>query len=530
MKIRDSVAPTPREDDPGLYSGEWPTQPGLRRGVDELAQRLVRLCHAVDLGNAADTAERVFRELIAPRTHLAEFIAGQRVGWVSEISDDNTPIEFSVTLAEAGAEVRVLFEPQGAENTLASHRQAALEMHEELERSYGAHLGRLRRIQDLFLPEQMRGPFALWSAVVFSAHRPPAFKAYCNPQAQGVGRSAALVQEALKRLGMRNAWPRLSRALLRRGPHYDELKYLALDLSDDAQARVKVYVRHHDATPADMEIAACASTNYAPGETLSFARALADDVDCFQARATFSCAAYVEGNDETPAATTQYLPVCAYANNDAEVERRISAHLGELGLDPEPYRRMLAAFASRPLELGVGLQSWAALRRYQGTLRLTVYLASELHRMFPPGSVPAATIDHSRFAGFEQVLEHVAAHALREHPLFGLANVDEDTLREWGQQMVDDLRAQDARTQNMASAGALAAGELALAQLRGEYRAGAIAQQALHAQGRARNGAISADDVGNFASGALAVHALFWKVLDDVFADDGKTAPAAVVA
>jgi hypothetical protein len=527
MKIRDSVAPTPKEDDPGLYSGEWPTQPGTRRGVDELAERLVRLCRAVDLGSAAGVAERVFRELIAPRTHLAEFIAGQRVGWLSEISDDNTPIEFSVTLAEAGAEVRVLFEPQGDVNTLASHRQAALDMHEELERDYGAHLARLRRIEDLFLPEHMQGPFALWSAVVFSAHRPPAFKAYCNPQAQGVGRSAALVQEALQRLGIRHAWPRLTRALLRRGPHYDELKYLALDLSDDARARVKVYVRHHDATPADMEIAAGASANYAPGETLSFARALSDDVERFQARATFSCAAYEEGDDETPAATTEYLPVCAYANNDAEVERRISAHLIELGLDPAPYRRMLAAFSSRPLELGVGLQSWAALRRYQGALRLTVYLATELHRVFPPGSVPAATIDHSRFASFEQVLDHVATHALREHPVFGLAHVDEPTLDEWSQQMVDDLRAQDADEPTMASAGALAAGELALAQLRREYRASGNAQRALPAKGRARNGAVSADDIRAFAGGALAVHALFWKVLDDVFADDGATAPAA---
>ena len=43
-----------------------------------------------------------------------------------------------------------------------------------------------------------------------------------------------------------------------------------------------------------------------------------------------------------------------------------------------PYARALAAFARRPLEAGVGMQTYVSLRINKGTKRLTVYLAPEL--------------------------------------------------------------------------------------------------------------------------------------------------------
>lgn len=517
MAASDSAHP--REEDPGFHSGAFPTGLGRRRTVDELGERLVKLCHAAELGAATAQAERIFHDLIAPSTYLADFAAGKRQGWASEISDDNTPIEFSMTLAEAGAEVRVLFEPQGEALTLAAQREAALALHLELEREHGANLERLRRIEDLFLPIGMQGPFALWSAVVFSAHHPPAFKAYCNPQAQGVGRSAALVDEALRRLGLTRAWPNLTRALLRRGPHYDELKYLALDLSTDPQARVKVYVRHHDASPEDLEMAAAASPSYSAGETASFARAMGGRAERFHERAPFTCAAYVEGQDHAPAATTQYLPVCAYARDDAKVEERITRHMQELGLDPEPYRRALQAFATRPLDAGVGLQSWAALRRYQNALRLTVYLASEVRCVYAPGSVPAATSDHSRFSSTSEVLKLLEAYDLRHHPLYSAPGFSPSgVLLEWAAQMVGELLAIDAQEQTPASAGARAAGVLCLSQLTNQAapRDPAAPANDSDAAGLQEPELDGADALEAFAGGALAAQALFWKLLDDI--------------
>jgi DMATS type aromatic prenyltransferase len=386
--------------------------------VDALAARLNRLCVSTGLrAEESQVADRIFRELIVPWSRVEQFAVEPNDLWVSEVSDDNTPIEFSVTLSTTGNEVRVLFEPQGEAPTLAAHREAALKMHEQLERIYGADLSRFRLVQELFAPPEMEGAFALWSAVVFSNDGPPSFKAYFNPQAQGLGCSVALVEEGLRRLGLPRAWQRLAATLARRGPHRDELKYFALDLTASAQARVKIYVRHHEATPEDLEVAASAASDSTPGEAEDFARAMGGGASRFRQRATFTCAAFVGGADDFPSATTQYVPVCAYAADDLEVEERVSSYLRSHEMDDEPYRKVLAAFANRPLSAGVGMQSWVAFRRYRGVSRLTVYLGSEVRRVFPVGSVPAGTREHMQFDSPAQILRCVAQYPLEEHPL-----------------------------------------------------------------------------------------------------------------
>lgn len=385
--------------------------------VEALARRLANLCAATGLSaSATQEADRVFRDLVVPWSRVETFARGVGRSWVSEISDDNTPIEFSVTLSPTGSEVRVLFEPQGEDGTLGAHREAALQMHESLARDYGADLSRFRIVADLFTPADMRGPFALWSAVVFSDRHPPSFKAYFNPQAQGPGQSVALVEEGLRRVGLEQAWGHLASTLARRGPHRDELKYFALDLTASEQARVKVYVRHHEATPDDLELASSASPDTTPGEALDFARAMGGGARRFQERATFTCAAFVGGLNDQPSATTQYVPVCAYALDDLEVQERVSAYLRAHDMSDVPYRNVLSAFANRPLEAGVGMQSWVAFRRYQGVPRLTVYLGTESRCVFSPGSVPAGTRDHMMFDSAAQVLECVEQYALSEHP------------------------------------------------------------------------------------------------------------------
>jgi len=386
--------------------------------VEGLARRLASLCASTGLSQeTASVADGVLRNLIVPWSRVEDFARRGNDGWVSEISDDNTPIEFSVTLSPAGSEVRVLFEPQGEAPTLASHRDSALRMHELLAERYAADLSRFKLVQDLFTPPEMQGPFALWSAVVFADGKAPSFKAYFNPQAQGVGRAVALVDEGLRRLGMTRAWHHLAATIARRGPYRDELKYFALDLSASEQARVKVYVRHHDATPEDLERAATAAPGSTPGEVQDFARAMGGGERRFKERATFTCAAFVGGRDDRPSATTQYVPVCAYALDDLEVEQRVSSYLRAHGMDDAPYRHMLNGFANRQLNGGVGLQSWVAFRRYQGVPRLTVYLGTETRQVFPVGSVPADTREHTSFRSASAVMSRVAQYGLSEHPL-----------------------------------------------------------------------------------------------------------------
>ena len=210
----------------------------------------------------------------------------------------------------------------------------------------------------------------------------PSFKAYLNPQANGPSEAEAMVKEGLERLGMGEAWKTLSETVLRRGPHLDELKYFALDLSDGPFARVKVYVRHHESVPSDLELAASAASEYVPGEVLDFARGMSGGDDCLHVRASFSCSSFVGESGDRPAATTVYVPVCAYARDDAAVRARVSDYLISNGLDASAYLAIIDGYANRPLSAGVGMQSWVALRRYQGVPRLTVYLATEARRLY----------------------------------------------------------------------------------------------------------------------------------------------------
>jgi DMATS type aromatic prenyltransferase len=385
--------------------------------VETLSRRLARLCHAAGLTpETACVADEVLRHVIVPWSRFETSVRDPNPIWHSEISDDNTPLELSVTLSPRGSEVRVLFEAQGEEPSLESQRASALCLHAELERNYGADLTRFRSVQDLFLPHESQGAFALWSAVVFENGRRPTFKAYFNPQAQGPGRAPVLVAAALTRLGLPKAWRYLENTLARRGPQRDELKYFALDLSGDGDARVKVYVRHHDATLDDLALAATAAPGASLDEAREFVRAMSGDSPQFAARAPFSCAAFVGRQSARPTAVTQYVPVCAYAEHDAEVEQRVTSYMRDRGLDEQPYRRVLASFARRSLARGVGMQSWVALRRLDGVPRLTVYLASEARHVFPPNSEPASTRAHLPLGSPAELLRWLDSYPLVEHP------------------------------------------------------------------------------------------------------------------
>jgi DMATS type aromatic prenyltransferase len=197
------------------------------------------LCYAARFGDETPEVVDTFRNLIGPWGERSR-IPGS--SWVSEISDDNTPIEFSVAIAGEHVEVRVLFEPQADVPTVAAHRVAGIEFNQRLEREFGANLEQFRRLEDLFLPENMQGPFAVWSSAVFVPGRRPTFKAYLNPQAHGVDQAQEVVLEGLGRLGLAGAWQSLRRSVLRRGAQLDELKYFALDLTHAGNARVKIYV------------------------------------------------------------------------------------------------------------------------------------------------------------------------------------------------------------------------------------------------------------------------------------------------
>jgi len=374
----------------------------VSRLADYTSSRLRALCYAARFGDETANIVSTFRSLISPWGYQDR---ERPTGWVSDISDDNTPIEFSVAIAGERVEVRVLFEPQADEPTIAAHRVAGIEFNERLKREFGANLDRFDKLRDLFLPEGMEGPFGVWSSAVFSRGQAPAFKAYLNPQARGPENAPELVREGLARLGLAHCWPSLERSVMRRGPELDELKYFALDLTNSAEARVKIYVRHHACTPEDLEAGASAADSYVADETLDFARAMRGSSDRLIARAPFTCSSFVGTRQDHPVATTIYVPVCAYANDDAAVLDRVRHYMDERGMDWSAYESIIWGFANRPLTEGVGMQPWIALRRFQDATRMTIYLATEANRVHAPGTVPAPTPDRSALLWFQAPTE-----------------------------------------------------------------------------------------------------------------------------
>ncbi|MBC7171282.1 MAG: hypothetical protein H5U40_02585, partial [Polyangiaceae bacterium] len=117
--------------------------------VDFGSERLAALCQAAGFGAETDEAISTFRAVLSP---WGEAPLGHPTGWVSDISDDNTPIELSAAISNGRVEVRVLLEAQAEAPTLSAYRAAALSLTERLEREHGADLTRFRRVEDLFLP------------------------------------------------------------------------------------------------------------------------------------------------------------------------------------------------------------------------------------------------------------------------------------------------------------------------------------------------------------------------------------------
>jgi hypothetical protein len=367
---------------PAWYaSGEAP------RLVDYATARLGALCTAAGFSSERETIIRTLRDLLSP---WGETRLDRQTQWASDISDDNTPFELSVAISDGRpSEVRVLFEPQTEEPTLSAYRAAGIRFNERLERDFGADLTRFRLIEDLFLPEDMKSHFAVWSAVSFGRGSAPTFKAYFNPQARGREHAHAVLKEALRRLGMPEALSSLSETALRRGPDLDVPSFFALDLSSAPQARVKLYISHQGATPTELEIASSAAKTYVPGDALGFARAIAGGEDRLQARAPHTYSAFTsESEDPRPDSTSLYIPICAYARNDEETRKRVRNYLAQRGdIDPDLYDSIINGFANRPLEAGVGMLVWSSIRRQRGRARFHIYLAPEAYSIQAPGTI-----------------------------------------------------------------------------------------------------------------------------------------------
>ena len=337
--------------------------------------QLQSLCTAV--GYSAEHTQTVKRFF----TFMCGTWGTRRIGttppWKSDITDDHTPFELSLAIEAGQPEVRFLMESQRRQGptTLRSTWEDGLALNTRLSQEFGVDLTRFERVKDLFEPVNPGARFALWHAFFLKNGRPD-IKLYLNPSARGSEHAHEVVRQALERLGFAGAWRCLSERVLRGGQ--SRIIYFSLDLSAHRAARVKLYLAHPDATADELEAVMSLAKEYVPGEAWVFCQALKGHTGSFgKARSALTCLAFTSDDDERPYSVTLHVPVRCFARSDEQAMERI-----RFLQEPAAHavlRKAVRALAHRPLSAGTGLVQWASMRRQDGQVRTTFYLATEAY-------------------------------------------------------------------------------------------------------------------------------------------------------
>jgi DMATS type aromatic prenyltransferase len=386
-----------------------PAQTYVECGVE----KLTALAAAVGLSHKTAQITEIFRVLA---TSWGDRVVGGTSTWQSDVSDDHAPFEFSLALDPDQVELRVLVEAQGTDANLQSNWQAGLDLNQYLAANYHVSLDRFEQIADLYVPTNSAAKLSMWHAVCFYPDKEPAFKLYLNPQAQSKSRAAAIVEESLVRLGFARAWPTLSETAAQRGPDQDEFVYFSLDLANCSKARVKVYLRHHDATTAELELALSAACNYVPGDATEFCQALTQSQGPFTEKPIASCFSFIEGNGDQPSSGTLYVPIGHYTSSDQMVVDRLNQYLIRHNLSDRTYTNSLQSFAVRSLASGSGMQSHISLRREQQQCRVAVYLNPEVNTVCPIDLEIKQILATKPRLSIEEAALHYENNSIVDHP------------------------------------------------------------------------------------------------------------------
>lgn len=359
-----------------------------------VAAQLGRLCDVVGIDAPRRTAhQQVLCDLLGPAA--ARPLACPPPS-PSFVSDDHTPVEFSLTFpVGAAAGLRVLADPGCAAGTLSGNARTAWAAVGRLAAQWGFRLDELTRVSDLFLPPVPHGPLTLWCALELRPGGPPGLKLYLNPGARGAGRSLETVEDAMARLGHGPAFEPVRCYLKSRFPERASIMFFALDVGSWAEPRVKVYVAHHHATAADAGDAARLVPGACPDRVADLCRRIGGD-EPFSRLPLISCYSFTGADAGRPTGHSIHVPVRAYVRDDQAARDHAVRLLGEYGVPSAPLDRALAALTARHLSAGVGLISYLSLvQAGRQAPRITAYFSSEAYRVFPPrqDTGPEATAD-----------------------------------------------------------------------------------------------------------------------------------------
>lgn len=340
--------------------------------------RLTALCDAMDRQADFEPLLRAFRRLMSP---WGEQRVGDRPRYRSGVSDDAAPFEFSIGVSDGAPEVQVYVEPLGeppepAYNMIAGRAALVLLAHEAR-----ASLDRLQAVEDLFFPDAPQPPFSLWVGASVMPGREMLLKVYLNPQVRGPESAPELLTECMKRLGFGAAWERIESALSLRDGR-DEATIVCLDLSSANHSRVKVYVRHHEATLRDVSAIASLANRHHESDVATFYSILAGGITRFLRKGPITELAFLDAAAVGPSEASLEFPIGSYVATDADARERILRCLAAFGLPSAGYERAIQAMATRPLVERAGIHAHVTLRRPPANSfkpRIAVYFASEAY-------------------------------------------------------------------------------------------------------------------------------------------------------
>lgn len=349
---------------------------------EHVSGQLHRLCGAIGLPPHVPLAG--LRALIDP-------IAGRSLAepplWPTGVSDDHTPIEYSIACDAGTAPVlRILGETIASQPSRRANLWAALQLVDTLAARLDLALDRFHRVRQVFLDAEPQDDFAMWFSLV---HRPDSeqeVKIYFNPDTQGARRAPHLVAEALRRLHLSRAYATALAYGVRPGQlgDLDRFAFFALDLHSRPHSRIKVYLSHFDAGVDDM-VRACGAV---PGVDSGAVRDFLELTGCtgpLTQRPLVSGYTFVDSDTDRPSTYSLYLPIRDYVSDDEQARELVLSVLRRFELDTAPIERAIDAVAGRPLADGVGLIAHVSLRLAAGKPPgVTVYLSSEAYEVCPP--------------------------------------------------------------------------------------------------------------------------------------------------
>lgn len=340
-----------------------------RFDVASRALRAVAQASGFDRG-AEQQAVAVFRMLA---DSWAEMPLSTPPRW-SGLGADASGCDVSMVLDGVRSEIRVTVEAQDDPPSPQAYWNAAMRLSETLETRCGADLERLRALEDIFRPLHPDAPGVLWHGAVFQKGEAPWFKVYLHLMALGRHNGRSTARSALARLGLEKSWPFIE-SRLEAG---DELLFLSFDLVPAAEGRVKIYIRHAEATAATLHRAAQVPGEDRSGDVGRFVDELMGGAERIIRRGALTSMQLKRGST-APVHTSTHVrlyPHCAAA--DSVLLTRLRSVLRRLEIPSAPYESALSALTSHTPDTEAA-HGWASIQWRQQRPSVTVYLSPRLY-------------------------------------------------------------------------------------------------------------------------------------------------------